>query len=123
MGHTVAGLSVYNGRYRRVLGQAINSKNKLSPKRFLLGTDPEQARQIDAKLEQLWAEVVAEHEQTLDWMERIGGRLADVDLVTGASHGMRREKLEHGPYWRAEALAVGRGRAGRGASCGGRAGG
>jgi hypothetical protein len=63
----VTQLSVYEGRYQRVIGRAFNSNGKLSPRKFLLGTDAQKAKLANARLEQLWVEVVAEHEQTLDF--------------------------------------------------------
>ena len=110
MARTVAKLSVYKGRYQRVLGQAINSKGKLAPKKFLLGTDPQKAKLANARLEQLWDEVVAEHDHTLGFVEKADISLGDMNMITGepAVPGdvQARRDFEGGPRWRGESLIL-----------------
>jgi len=110
MGRTVAKLSAYKGRYQRVLGQAVNSKGKLAPKKFLLGADPQKAKLANARLEQLWDEVVAEHEHTLGFVQRADIAVGDINMITGepAVPGDLRahRRFEGGPRWRGESLIL-----------------
>ena len=110
MARTVAKLSVYKGRYQRVLGQAVNSQGKLAPKKFLLGTDPRKAKLANARLEQFWDEVVAEHDHTLGFVRGADISVDDTNMITGepAIRGdvQARRDFEGGPRWRGESLLL-----------------
>jgi len=71
------GVSIYQGRYHRTLGKALNERGEISPKKFLLGTDRRQAEEANCRLERLWGEVVAEHDASVRWMSEIGGLLEE----------------------------------------------
>lgn len=99
-------VSQHAGRHYRNLGNVINSKGRLAPKKFLLGTDRSAAELANKLLEKLWDEVVAEQQSAVEWMERMGGRLGDTNMVTGEADGLRHEKLALGPHWRPESLMI-----------------
>jgi hypothetical protein len=101
-----ANVSMYKGRFHRTLGKTLNAHDQVVPKKFLLGTDPIEAGIAAPLLERLWQEVVAEHEVAVEWMQRIGGRLADMDLTSGSCDRTRLRRLDRGPIWRAESLAI-----------------
>ncbi len=98
-------ISQYKGRYHRTIGYAYNSRGRLAKRKFLLGTDWTAAQIANALLQKLWQEVVAEHEDTVRWMQGMGGRLADTNLITGEIVALQRD-LSAGPHWRHESLLI-----------------
>lgn len=50
-------LCCVKGRYQRTLGKFFNTKKKVAPKKFLLGTDRDQAERANLRLEQLWRDI------------------------------------------------------------------
>lgn len=110
MARSVNSLSIYKGRYQRVLGKAFNTRGKLTPKKFLLGTDPQKAKLANARLERLWAEVVAEHERTLDFVQGTDIQLLDHNEITGVptipNDPYARRNLNVGPHWRPSSLML-----------------
>lgn len=53
----VQNLCCIRGRYRRTLGKFVNTRGKVTPKKFLLGMDRDQAERANLRLEQLWRDV------------------------------------------------------------------
>lgn len=76
-------LSVYKGRYHRTIGRALNERGQPVPRKFLLGTDRAAAEVANRLLEQLWEDVVAEHQDALRLVRDWGGRLGDTNAIAG----------------------------------------
>ena len=56
-------LCCVRGRYRRTIGKFVNSRGRLAPRKFLLGTDRAAAERANLRLEQLWDDIVRLHHQ------------------------------------------------------------
>jgi hypothetical protein len=98
-------VSQYRGRYYRNIGKVLNGRGRLTSKKFLLGTDKTAAEVRNRMLEQLWAEVVAEHERSVEFVQTMSSRLGDADHISGQLLARERD-LSHGPIWRAESLRI-----------------
>lgn len=101
-------LCCVNGRYRRTIGRFINAEGKISPKKFLLGTDKNLAETANLRLVQLWREVVAA--TTKDNAERLGGwqkaqEVAGRSMVAASLVNPNPPRMLD-PYWMPETLFI-----------------
>jgi integrase len=99
-------VSVYQGRYHRTLGKVVDPHDKLVAKKFLLGTDKPAAEVANRLLEQLWNSVVAEHAAAEHLVKKMKGRLGDVNRIAGDVDYQRLRRVDRGPVWRKESLAI-----------------
>lgn len=101
-----SGVSVYQDRFYRNLGKALHIGGKVIQKKFLLGTDQAAAEIANRLLEKLWNCVVAEHRGAAEFIAQKRGRLGDVNLISGVVDYQRLRRVDHGPIWREESLAI-----------------
>ena len=100
-------VSQYRGRYHRTIGKVLDASGRVRPKKFLLGTDRAAAEMASRRLEQLWAEVITEHQESVEWTTTSGisDQLGESCLITGELSRRIRD-LTHGPIWRTDSLMI-----------------
>jgi hypothetical protein len=96
----------YQGRFHRTLGRVLNDLGQVVQKKFLLGTNQAAAELANRRLENLWKSVVEEHADADRFIRTIGARLGDVNLIDGHRLHSSRRRVDNGPVWRAESLAI-----------------
>lgn len=110
MGRRVQGVSQYKGRYFRTLGKVVQG-GRLVPRKFLLGTQQAAAELASRRLEQLWAEIVRDHERAVAMEQQMiavtGAQFGgDQNRLTGEVQVEASGFLARGPVWTAETLAI-----------------